>query len=97
VLRQEVAAGRVDYLASSRRYRLNGGLPADVRLALRELELAADGHGPEDVAIAQLHYTLLLHLGGSGNCSTRAPRSRAATYFVGRASIRATSSRASRA
>jgi hypothetical protein len=39
VPRQEVEAGRVDYLASSRRYRLNGGLPADVRLALRELEL----------------------------------------------------------
>jgi hypothetical protein len=39
VLRQEVAAGRVDYLASSRRYSLNGGLPDDVRLALRDLEL----------------------------------------------------------
>jgi hypothetical protein len=39
VLRQEVDAGRVDYLASSRRFVLNGGLPADVRLALRDLEL----------------------------------------------------------
>jgi hypothetical protein len=34
-----IEAGRVDYLASSRRYRLNSGLPDDVRLALRELEL----------------------------------------------------------
>jgi hypothetical protein len=34
-----VAEGRVDYHSTSRRYRLNGGLPDDVRLALRELEL----------------------------------------------------------
>jgi hypothetical protein len=39
VLCQEVDAGRVAYLASSRRYRLNGGLPDDVRLALRDLYL----------------------------------------------------------
>jgi hypothetical protein len=38
VLRQEVEAGRVDYCGSSRRYRLNGGLPEDVKAALRELE-----------------------------------------------------------
>ena len=34
-----IEAGRVDYLASSRRYRLNGGLSDDVKQALRELEL----------------------------------------------------------
>ena len=39
MLAQEVAAGGVDYLASSRRYRLNGGLPDDVKAALRDLEL----------------------------------------------------------
>jgi hypothetical protein len=39
VLRDEVRRGRVDYLGFSRRYRLNGGLPDDVKLALRELEL----------------------------------------------------------
>jgi hypothetical protein len=39
VLRDEVRRGRIDYLAFSRRYRLNGGLPDDVKLALRELEL----------------------------------------------------------
>jgi hypothetical protein len=39
VLRQEVAAGRVDYFASSRRYRLTGGLPDDVREAPADLYL----------------------------------------------------------
>jgi hypothetical protein len=34
-----VRSGLVDYCGSSRRYVLNGGLPADVRLALRDLEL----------------------------------------------------------
>jgi hypothetical protein len=37
ILRQEVAAGRVDLV--QRRYRLNGGLPDDVKHALRDLEL----------------------------------------------------------
>jgi hypothetical protein len=37
VLNDEVRRGRVDYLGSSRRYRLNGGLPADVRAALLAL------------------------------------------------------------
>ena len=36
-----IEAGHVDYLASSRRYRLrlNGGLSDNVKQALRELEL----------------------------------------------------------
>jgi hypothetical protein len=34
-----IEADRVDHLASSRRYRLNGGLSDDVKQALRELEL----------------------------------------------------------
>jgi hypothetical protein len=34
-----IEAGRVDYLASRRRYRLNGSLSGDVKQALRELEL----------------------------------------------------------
>ena len=37
VLSDEVARGRVDYAGSSRRYILNGGLPADVRAALLAL------------------------------------------------------------
>jgi hypothetical protein len=41
-LRQEVAAGRVEYHSASRRYVLNGGLPADVRQALLRLDLADD-------------------------------------------------------
>lgn len=39
ILCEEVDAGHVDYFTSTRRYLLNGGLPADVRLALRDLEL----------------------------------------------------------
>lgn len=39
-------------------------LSGDLRIRLRtDAELAADGRGNEDVAIAQLHYTLLLHVG----------------------------------
>jgi hypothetical protein len=38
ILREEVALGRIEYLASSRRYHLNGKLPADVRRALLELQ-----------------------------------------------------------
>lgn len=39
-------------------------LSTDLRIRFRtDAELAADGRGDEDVAIAQLHYTLLLHLG----------------------------------
>jgi hypothetical protein len=39
VLNDEVRRGRIDYCRSSRRYLLNGGLPDDVKLALRDLEL----------------------------------------------------------
>jgi hypothetical protein len=39
-------------------------LSRELRIRFRtDAELAADGLGPEDVAIAQLHYTLLLHVG----------------------------------
>jgi hypothetical protein len=38
-LRQEVERGVVDYHSTSRRYSMNRGLPADVRVALRDLEL----------------------------------------------------------
>jgi hypothetical protein len=39
-------------------------LSSDLRIRFRtDAELAADGRGHEDVAIAQLHYTLLLHVG----------------------------------
>jgi hypothetical protein len=37
IIRQEVAAGRVDLV--QRRYGLNGGLPDDVKAALRGLAL----------------------------------------------------------
>ena len=39
ILDQEVERGVVDYHSTSRRYVLNGALPADVRLALRDLQL----------------------------------------------------------
>jgi hypothetical protein len=39
ILRQEIAAGRIDYHSTSRRYVLNGGLPEDVKQAFRELKL----------------------------------------------------------
>jgi hypothetical protein len=38
-MRDLVRSGLVDYHSTSRRYCLNGGLPDDVRLALRDLEL----------------------------------------------------------
>lgn len=39
-------------------------LSRDLRVRFRtDTELAADGRGHEDVAIAQLHYTLLMHAG----------------------------------
>lgn len=39
-------------------------LSNELRIRFRtDAELAADGRGDEDVAIAQLHYTLLLHIG----------------------------------
>lgn len=37
VLRDEVRRGRVEYHSTSRRYVLNGGLPEDVKQALRKL------------------------------------------------------------
>jgi hypothetical protein len=37
VLNDEVVAGRIDYHSTSRRYRLNGGLPADLKAALLAL------------------------------------------------------------
>jgi hypothetical protein len=37
VLRDEVRLGRIEYRSTSRRYLLNGGLPADVKAALRNL------------------------------------------------------------
>ena len=40
ILEQEVERGVVDYHSTSRRYVLNGALPADVRLALRDLVAA---------------------------------------------------------
>ena len=39
VMNDLVRSGLVDFHSSSQRYELNGGLPADVRLALRDLEL----------------------------------------------------------
>jgi hypothetical protein len=42
ILRSEIALGRVVYLGGSRRYRLNGQLPEDVREALRQLALEDD-------------------------------------------------------
>jgi hypothetical protein len=39
ILGDEECRGRVDYHSTSRRYRLNGGLPADVVVALRALRL----------------------------------------------------------
>ena len=35
VLRNEVRSGRIDYHSTTTRYQLNGGLPADVKLAVR--------------------------------------------------------------
>ena len=37
VLRDELRRGRVTYNTTTRRYSLNGGLPEDVKLALRDL------------------------------------------------------------
>jgi hypothetical protein len=37
VLRDELRRGRIDYHGSSRRYVLNGGLPEDVKAAMRDL------------------------------------------------------------
>ena len=39
ILDDEVRRGTIDYCAASRRFRLNGALSADVRFALRDLEL----------------------------------------------------------
>jgi hypothetical protein len=39
VLRDEVRRGNVDYFPATRRYALNGGLPEDVKQALRDLSL----------------------------------------------------------
>jgi hypothetical protein len=39
VLRDEQRRGRIEYQSTSRRYVLNGGLPEDVKAALRELDL----------------------------------------------------------
>ena len=45
-------------------YRATDRLSTDLRIRFRtDAELVADGRGHEDVAIAQLHYTLLLHVG----------------------------------
>jgi hypothetical protein len=38
-LRDEVRRGRIEYRSTSRRYVLNGGLPEDVKQALRDLGL----------------------------------------------------------
>lgn len=37
VLREELRRGTIEYHSTTRRYVLNGGLPADVRLAVRDL------------------------------------------------------------
>jgi hypothetical protein len=42
ILEQEVERGVVDYDSTSRRYSMNGGLPDDVRLALRDLSCDLD-------------------------------------------------------
>jgi hypothetical protein len=39
VLRDELRRGRIVYHATSRRFELNGHLPADVKEALRKLRL----------------------------------------------------------
>jgi hypothetical protein len=39
VLRQEVELGRVEFHSRSRRYIVNGGIPEDVKEALRDLRL----------------------------------------------------------
>ena len=39
ILREELALGRIDYHSTSKRYSLNGGIPEDVKAALRDLEL----------------------------------------------------------
>lgn len=71
-------------------------LSNELRIRFRtDAELAADGRGHEDVAIAQLHYTLLLHIGPSGSYSTIVSRS-PVPRVGGRASTSITSSRASR-
>jgi hypothetical protein len=45
-------------------YRGTDSLSTDLRIRFRtDAELAAEDRGHEDVAIAQLHYTLLLHVG----------------------------------
>jgi hypothetical protein len=45
ILKDEIAAGRIDYLGFSRRYRLNGGLPEDVKQALAGLALPEPDDG----------------------------------------------------
>jgi hypothetical protein len=39
VLREEIALGRIEYHSTTRRFTLNGKLPAGVNRALRDLEL----------------------------------------------------------
>ena len=39
VLRDELRRGRIEYHSTSRRYVLNGGIPEEVKAALRELRL----------------------------------------------------------
>lgn len=42
ILRNEVRSGRIDYHSTTRRYRLNGGLPGDVKLALLRIGFVDD-------------------------------------------------------
>jgi hypothetical protein len=44
-LRDELRRGRIEYRSTSRRYVLNGGLPDDVKLALRDLALGSRACG----------------------------------------------------